>query len=482
MGIIKQIKLVFLLLSVFIYAQDSNPETTSSYVVDTIIHKVKRKQNLYLISKMYKITVDEIKKYNSQIKGSRLSRKMLLNIPVKREIKAEIVVSNAEKDSFIVSTKKLDFITANLIDSILRKRSVKIALLAPFKLDLVELDSIENSKLFLKNLNLTTISLDFYSGAITALHEAKKKGIGIELDVMDTKNDLTAISIISEKNKIEDYDFIIGPLIPRNINQFSIKNIKSKTPIVSPLSSKKIEIIDNVVQSMPSKLNQRNEMLRHIDSLIINNPDPCVMIIYDNDNETIKEKLLEKFPYAELINTDNNNGYVDPEITDSLLVSTKNNFVFLESENLNIITSVSSLLNSQISEERKILMMTTFRSDVYENENISFEHLGNLNFTYPSYYLPVYDNEKVNLFNSVYLEEFGKRPNKVAIRGYDITLDLILRVANKRKFIKSVEIGETKYLQNKFNYFPVDKGFINKSIYLIKHEKLNIVELNNNND
>jgi hypothetical protein len=115
---------------------------------------------------------------------------------------------------------------------------------------------------------------------------------------------------------------------------------------------------------------------------------------------------------------------------------------------------------------------------VYENENISFEHLGNLNFTYPSYYLPVYDNEKINLFNSLYLEEFGKRPNKIAIRGYDITLDLILRVANKRKFVKSIEIGETEYLQNKFNYFPFKKGFINKSIYLIKHEKLNILEIN----
>ena len=477
MGINKQIKLVFFLLPVIIYSQENNLVLPSLYVVDTLVHKVERKQNLYLISKIYKITVDDIKKYNPQIKGSRLSRKMLLNIPVKREIKAETIVSTTKKDSLSFFSKKLDFITVNLMDSVLKKRSVKIALLAPFKLDLVELDSVKNSKLFLKNLNLTTISLDFYSGAIAALYEAKKKGIDIELDVIDTKNDPKVISIISDKKKIEDYDFIIGPLIPRNINQFSIKNVKSRTPIVSPLSSKEIEIIDNVVQSMPSKLNQRNKMLRHIDSLILDNPDPCVIIIYDNDNETIKERLIEKFPYAELINTDNNNGYVDPDITDSLLVSTKKNFVFLESENLNTITSVSSLLNSQISDERNILMMTTFRSDVYENENISFEHLGNLNFTYPSYYLPVYDNEKVNLFNSVYLEEFGKRPNKVAIRGYDITLDLILRVANKRKFIKSVEIGETEYLQNKFNYFPLNNGFINKSIYMIKHEKLNILEI-----
>ncbi len=474
---IRQIKLIFSLLPLIIYSQEYNHDVSSSYIIDTLLHKVERKQNLYLISKIYKITVDDIKKYNPQIKGSRLSRKMLLKIPVKRKIQAKNVVSTIKNDSLSFLSKKSDFITANLMDSVFRKRSVKIALLAPFKLDQVELDSVENSKLFLKNLNLTTISLDFYSGAITALHKLKKRGIDIEFDVIDTKNDSSAISIITKNKKIEDYDFIIGPLIPRNINQFSIKNVKSNTPIVSPLSSKEIKIIDNVIQSMPSKLSQRNEMLRHIDSLIIDNPDPCVMIIYDKDNESVKERLIEKFPYAELINTDNNNGYVDPEITDSLLVTTKNNFVFLESDNLNTITSVSSLLNSQISEERKILMMTTFRSDVYENENISFEHLGNLNFTYPSYYLPVYDNEKINLFNSLYLEEFGKRPNKIAIRGYDITLDLILRVANKRKLIKSIEIGETEYLQNKFNYFPFKKGFINKSIYLIKHEKLNVLEI-----
>ena len=477
MGITKKIKILFFLLPVLIYAQENNPEMTSSYVVDTLIHKVQRKQNLYLISKIYKITIEEIKKYNPQIKGSRLSRKMLLNIPVIRKVESKIIALSKKEDSQNFVIKKLDFISVNLMDSVLRKKSIKIALLAPFKLDQIQLDSIKDSKLFLKNLNLTTISLDFYSGAITALNEARKIGIDFYMEVLDTKNDFNAISNILEQIKVEDFDFIIGPLIPRNINQVSNKSIKSRTPIVSPLSSKEIDVIENVVQSMPSKSNQRDKMFSHLDSLIIDNPDPCVMIIYDNKNIIVKDKLLKRFPYAELINTDNNNGYVNPEITDSLLVSTKNNFVFLESENLNIITSVSSLLNSQISVERKISMMTTFRSDVYENENISFEHLGNLNFTYPSYYMPVYDNEKINLFNSSYLEEFGKRPNKIAIRGYDITLDLVLRVANKKKFVKSVEMGETEYLQNKFNYFPLNKGFINKSIYLIKHEKLNIIEL-----
>ena len=45
-------------------------------------------------------------------------------------------------------------------------------------------------------------------------------------------------------------------------------------------------------------------------------------------------------------------GLVDPEITDSLLVEQKNNLVFLESQNLNVITSVSSLLNSPISNRK----------------------------------------------------------------------------------------------------------------------------------
>ena len=88
----------------------------------------------------------------------------------------------------------------NLIDSIINKRLIKIALLAPFKLDQIELDSVENTKNYLKNLNLTTISLDFYSGAIMALGKGKENGINFELEVIDTKNDYDSIIKILSQN------------------------------------------------------------------------------------------------------------------------------------------------------------------------------------------------------------------------------------------------------------------------------------------
>jgi hypothetical protein len=187
-------------------------------------------------------------------------------------------------------------------------------------------------------------------------------------------------------------------------------------------------------------------------------------------------KLLKRFPYAELIDTDLTMGLVDPDITDSLLVEKKNNLVFLESQNLNIITSVSSLLNSQISKDRNINLFSSYRSETYENENISYQHLGNLKFTYPSYFFPNYGDE-LNELNELFIEDFGKLPNKIAIRGYEIALDLILRTAHRKKLIKSVDLGETKYYQNRFNYKNKEQGYINESILLIMHDNLEVLEI-----
>ena len=463
--------LLFFMCSLIGFSQDLNQNSESKFNVEFIEHKVKRKQTLYTISNLYDVPINLIKQYNPSIKGDKISKKMVLKIPfITTAVLEESIKEIVEK--VLVSTRT----NRNLFDSVPKKKSIKFGFIAPFNLNKIEIDSIENTKKYLEKLNLSTLSLDFYSGTLSAVEEAKKLGIKIHIDVYDNKNSFDEIDKLSDNKNINSYDFILGPFIPRNLNRLSLNLKDSKVPIVSPLTSKKIQINKNVFQSVPSIQSQRELMFTHVDSLIIKDPDPCVMIIYDRSTELVKEKLLKRFPYAELIDTDLTMGLVDPEITDSLLVEKKNNLVFLESQNLNVITSVSSLLNSQISKERNINLLSTYRSETYENENISYQQLGNLNFTYPSYFIPNYGDE-LNELNALFIENFGKLPNKIALRGYEITLDLILRTAHRRKLVKSIDLGETSYFQNRFDYVNKEQGYINQSVFLVKHDDLEVLEI-----
>jgi len=462
--------LLFILIPIFGLSQNPNIEIESD--IKFIEHNVKRKQTLFTISNLYNVPIDLIKKYNPQIKGDKISKRMVLKIPFITNSDSEKII----KETLVKPVSKSKINKLNLFDSVPNKKNISLAFIAPFNLDKIDIDSIENTKKYLEKLNLSTLSLDFYSGTLSALETAKKLGIKIKLDTYDNKNSFEEIDRISNIKKIKNYDFILGPFIPRNINKLSSNLQGLDVPIISPLTSNEIELNENVFQSIPSKKLQRELMFSYVDSLIVKDPDPCVMIIYDSTSEKQKLKLLERFPYAELIDTDLSEGIVDPEITDSLLVTKKNNLVFLESQNLNVITSVSSMLNSQISKERNIKMLTSYRSEIYENENISLQHLGNLKFTYPTYFFPKF-GEELSELNNEFLVNFGKLPNKIAIRAYEITLDLILRTSYRRKLIKSIDLPETKYYQNRFKYQTFENGFINNSVLLIQHDDLDVYEI-----
>ena len=127
------------------------------------------------------------------------------------------------------------------------KKNISLAFIAPFNLDKIDIDSIENTKKYLEKLNLTTLSLDFYSGTLIALEKVKRIGIKIQIDAYDNKNSLDEIDIISRSKKIKDYDFILGPFIPRNINDLIIYRFKSS--YYFSFDIKEIELI-NVFQSI----------------------------------------------------------------------------------------------------------------------------------------------------------------------------------------------------------------------------------------
>jgi len=476
MGIMKKIFFIILLFSLSINSQDKTYDFLSNY--DSIVnHTVQKKETLFSLSKKYGLSMDEIIKANPGIQIDKLKRRSILVIPLKKKNVAKdeinILDESLKKDSVILSDFKLN----DLKKEKFKKIDFELAFLAPFKLNTVVLDSVEDTEKTLGEVNLTTISINFYNGLSYAVQELNDLGINVNLSVYDTENDLNKIDELKSLD-LKKFDLIIGPFIARNFNKFNSDNTSL---IVSPLIENGISIKENVLITTTNNSLKSTRVFDIIDSEIALMEDQCAIIISDLENKSSKSKLINRFPNAEVIDIDEENLFVDPEITDSLMGVNKQNWVFLETSKTNVISSVTSLLNSQNNNDRKIRLFSTVSSENYENSNISLEKLGNLNFIYPSNSKPSISFDYNNFYES-YIEKFGNEPDRISIKARDLTYDLILRIAVFKKFENSLPYGETTHFQNKFDYTFKDNFYRNRSFYILRHRDLEILEIEEPNN
>ena len=443
-------------------------EKISEVKFDSLIsYEVKKKETLYSISKNFNVNINDIISYNPELLNNKLRKKSIIIIPLKKIIKANIGIKNINSLSKVDSTKQVN-------EFKIKKNYIKIAYLAPFKLNSIELDSINKVNDFLKNINLTTISISFYNGILMAADEISKNDVNIDIDVFDTDNKIERIEKLRLNNDFDQYDLIVGPLINRNFNIFF--NSETKTNSISPLAYEDIIIKSNTIIPHAVDSLKRDKMFKIIDELITANPDQCAMIISDSLNIKSRNNLLKRFPLAEVIDLSKINNSVDPKITDSLMSINKENWVFLETKKPNIISSVTSLLNSQINNERKIKLFSTVSNENYDNPNINYEKLGNLNFTYPSNSIPDSGPRFID-FQNKFLVKFGRFPDRISIKSYDMLNDLFFRIATSKSLKNSIDIGETRLLQNKFNYkYNAKSGYQNTSFFILRHEDLDIID------
>ena len=441
---------------------------------DSIVsYQVKKKETLFNISKKFKINIEDIFQFNPELRDQKLRKNSIINIPLKK-IKKNIYLDSSINQKTIDENKLLNQINKKKNP---KKNNINLAFLAPIKIDEIQYDSINQTKEFLKKINLTTISIDFYNGMKMAIDEESNKDIRINLDVFDTKNRIDVIKDLKENIDFNNYDFVIGPLITRNFNYFNSNDVKTK--IVSPLITADVEFRDNtIITTAPDSL-KRKFVFEMIDEMIELKNDQCVLIISDQKHEKTKNELLIKFPNAEKIDINDENLFVDPKITDSLMYDNKENWVFLETNRSNVISSVSSLLNSQINEERKIKLISSVSVENYDNPNISYEKLGNLNFIYPSDSFPD-QSDALDVFKSNFLDQIGKYPNRISIKAYDLIKDLLQRFIYYRNYSGFDLDYETSLLNNKYNYKEMDEqGLRNQSFYIVKHKELQVIDLTN---
>ena len=424
-------------------------------------YTVKPKEGYYRIEEKIGVNQQVLDSLNPKLVETGLQSGMILRVPI------EIRGNHKIEDDLLVER-------ISLLDSIKESESIRLSVMLPFKVNEIEFDSIENTRELLKRRNLHTLSTDFYFGILMAAETLNQSGIKVQLSVYDTENNIKKIDSIVRKNDFSDTEVIIGPLISSNFNHLSSKSKLNNVPKIAPLSTNPVIPRPAVYQSVTPKKILQKEMMAYLNRTL--DKEDNIVIVADTTNRYSEVKLKKMFPNAIILRPEKT-GYLLPELVDSLLVDSLPNKVILESQNFSLISSASSQLSAQVSKDREVQLFTTFRSNSYENKNISRKQLGLLKFTYSTGSFPLKQGE-YNEFQEKYIVRFGKPPSREAIKGYDLTLDVLLRTAYPGSIRNTVDIGETQYEENRFLYInKTSDSFINRGCFMLQHIGYDIREI-----
>ena len=429
-------------------------------------YEVKPKETLFSLTRRFGVSLDSLKRLNPALNDG-LKFGMVLKVPENPDSK------NTDDEAFAGMEEGADS-KIDLSRNLDNRSTKEIALMLPFHLNIIDEDSIKTYRDAIMKERVVRISLDFYSGVLMALDETKAMGISTNLKVYDTKQKAAEVANIINTSNFSNTDAVIGPFVQETTEAAASRLESRNVPVINPLSNRNMRGYQNLFQSRPSQELLKNAMLDYISR---NANGKNVIIVADGRAFQIKSELNSLLQAAGTITPTDN--YVS-EAALAAKMREGANWVILESDNINVVSSTTSALN-RLARKYDITLLTTDKNDAYESDIISNNHLGTLKLHYPSVDKE-YDTEISERFIDDYEERFGIEPNQYALRGYDLTMDVVLRLASAEDLYESFEKypGYTEYYESKFHYLPKSGGgFTNDAVYILKLNKdLTISEAN----
>jgi LysM repeat protein len=432
-------------------------ETGEVNIENYNFYEVKPKQTEFSLTRKFGVTYKELLDLNPELKDG-LKAGMVLKLP--KEQTGNFDVKNA-----LILDK------INLRDSINILNRPKLVFLLPFRLDRLDLNDNAATKSAIENRKDVKYSLGLYSGAMVALDSIAKLGISVDVKTYDTQLDMNRTKGILQRENLIGVSAIFGPLEAQSLKEVALQASEYSVPVVAPLTDKSDLSLNNVFFALPSEKVMEEHMMTYVEGL---RTKENVIIIADQKNKPTESALLMKFPGAKIV-TLKEDRTVDLEKISKILATETENWVFLETDQANVVYHVGSLLNSLISKEVSIRLFTTDKNKAFDSEVVSYSHLSNLRFTYPSASKEIGEDS----FVKSYRTKYGADPDAYAVRGFDLTYDLLLKLAYKNDLVSAAKlVGETEYVGNKFNFNKdISSGYFNRASYILGYENMNIVEL-----
>ena len=349
----------------------------------------------------------------------------------------------------------------------------EISYILPFKVsDITGNDKMAALKTRLSDNKVTPIATDFYSGALIALDSLQKMGYKFKVNVFDSEGDLKKIAA---NPAVQSSQVVIGPFANKAFNALAAQ-LNSNTAVLAPLSNKNLSLNPNVYQTLPTDEVQQAQMIAFLTNKYA---DANILILADSKNAALREKLERVFTNAKVVTEMSAIGFANA------LNYSKENVVILQSNDIGYVSLAVRLLHNALKVKKnnvapKIRLAAIERGSVFDSNSLSNNQLSDLHFTYPT--VNKYSDGS-DTFSSRYLKTYGILPSKYAIRGFDLTMDTVLRlgVAGSLESANS-KIGETSFLENKFAYLKNSYkggGYENQGVYIVEYDNMEVKTIEN---
>jgi LysM repeat protein len=428
------------------------------------IHRVKQQETSFGISKMYGITIAELEKMNPEIKQG-LKTGMELKVYPAPDKKP--TVNTGISDSLSVKTNSQEIVnkapekpitTCNELTKKLQLRDIQVALLLPFYLP-----SGEGVK------PKARIGLDFYTGAKMALDSLKEEGFHISTHVFDVSNDSNSVDDILKNPIFKESDLIIGPLYSSAFIRIADFAKKNNIPAVSPFSQSDALLAEfpNVIKATPDILTQAN----HCGPILKKEHPLAHYYLVRNSNEKDKE-VADAIKNSLLVNATLSLDFFHEttfsSVNDLLSIlseSDENVIIFPSTVKIQVIDFIARLSTNRIGKRITLVGLNEWNN----YENIEFDHLNNLNFTFCAPTNSKNLTFSAKSFNSKLKKEFKVDPTSYSYQGFDVTYYFTKQVAKYGNSLltclpqiplfcgfnscfKFEKIGEHDGFENQFNF------------------------------
>lgn len=432
---------------------EQQPAVTINTNSGFLLYEVKAKETLFSLSKMFNTTQERLLSLNPEM-ANGVQESMIIKVP--------------SKLPFIELRKEWK----DLTKTIMSKQRKELVLLLPFNATKIQGDTAFSTQERLKKDGFLNMTLDFYAGALMAIDSAKTLGLNLDVKILDSQETRYSSNVenVAIKRDLKSAHAIIGPFYPQHVEKLAEMLAEDNVPVISPLRET-TKSLPNLYQSMPPSDYVKNSLFDYIRA---NNGNMIALI--DKKKGSSRQFIEDNYTDIKLISL-NEKGSVTYDSIQPFLKKDKVNYFMVESASTSMIFNAINQISAAKKNGFKAEFIVLDMNDTYETDEV-FKRIAKQNVIYPSL-TRINETNEAKIFAKEFRKINNVNPNAFAVRGFDVTFDIILRLSQDITFEQTIQKYITEQVENKFDYQrKVGEGYSNRGTYILSYdEELTVKEI-----